>query len=790
MGLRGALRRRKQRRRTEEALRAELAERARRPGAKWQALSPCRHGLYDAGSAQIGKRLYLFGGYRSQAVTSDSLDIFDMADNRWLPPVAVPQGFPSSHACIVADGRRYIYIVSGQVGPECRPAVRSGFVYDSRTGKWHPLPDLPEPRYAATMQLWRGRLHLVGGAAEDRWTACAEHWSIGVDNGRATEERWRREAPIPVPGMHRGSAVVNDSLYVMGGQQGDFMAIAGDADYTCTAATEERYIAACFRLDAPRGDWRRIRDLPMAVSHVDFSVQVVGGRMLVLGGQVHKGADHQLRLTDLVQVYDPARDRWEVAGHLPAPLKLPSTALHEGRIVVTGGQKALPLSDRPGPICAETWSIEATAFVAAKPGVTGARVQLRPGARPDYLPQGNAFDGRRILLVTHELSRTGAPMLLLETARSLIASGAEVRLACPGNPRLDHPMMLDYPVALVPFERAEELAREADLVLANTVAPAVADWIGGLLERDPFLAAKLAWWVHEIDVEDYAAGGARIAAAAAAVFDSGACRDAWAPVVALPARQAVIHPPLAESLLEGTGRLLFPQPDPLDPVSDGGVTMDREQLRRALGFGAEDFVVLCIGMLAEHKGQRMLLRSLARMARTARRPVRLVLVGFATARERKKFLAGLSREERRVLRPEWAFLARPDTAVFYQLADVHVTNSQGQKGGRGECFGRVTTEAMAHGIPVLGTAGGGTVEIISDGETGLLFPLGEAGQAVLVEKLKALMADRPRLAELGRAGKAAALERFRQEEALHQLEALLAPLLIPVGQVAPEPGQA
>lgn len=46
--------------------------------------------------------------------------------------------------------------------------------------------------------------------------------------------------------------------------------------------------------------------------------------------------------------------------------------------------------------------------------------------------------------------------------------------------------------------------------------------------------------------------------------------------------------------------------------------------------------------------------------------------------------------------------------------------------GNGEPFGRVTIEAMAFGLPVLGTDAGGTKEIVLDGKTGLLHDLEDA----------------------------------------------------------------
>lgn len=58
-------------------------------------------------------------------------------------------------------------------------------------------------RYAPATQIWRGRLHVMGGSKENRHTPATDHWSIAVENGRAIEKEWRKEVPLPRGGPHR-----------------------------------------------------------------------------------------------------------------------------------------------------------------------------------------------------------------------------------------------------------------------------------------------------------------------------------------------------------------------------------------------------------------------------------------------------------------------------------------------------------------------------------------------------------------------------------------------------------
>jgi hypothetical protein len=47
---------------------------------------------------------------------------------------------------MVTDGR-FIYVVTGQYGPQCRGPTARNFVLDTETKEWHNLPPLPVPRY-------------------------------------------------------------------------------------------------------------------------------------------------------------------------------------------------------------------------------------------------------------------------------------------------------------------------------------------------------------------------------------------------------------------------------------------------------------------------------------------------------------------------------------------------------------------------------------------------------------------------------------------------------------------
>jgi glycosyltransferase involved in cell wall biosynthesis len=75
-----------------------------------------------------------------------------------------------------------------------------------------------------------------------------------------------------------------------------------------------------------------------------------------------------------------------------------------------------------------------------------------------------------------------------------------------------------------------------------------------------------------------------------------------------------------------------------------------------------------------------------------------------------------------------------------------------------EGFGVVCAEAMAHGRPVVASAVGGLLDLVVDGETGILVPPGDV--EALRRELRRLLADVSLRRRLGEAGRARVRERF------------------------------
>jgi len=92
-----------------------------------------------------------------------------------------------------------------------------------------------------------------------------------------------------------------------------------------------------------------------------------------------------------------------------------------------------------------------------------------------------------------------------------------------------------------------------------------------------------------------------------------------------------------------------------------------------------------------------------------------------------------------------------------------------------ESFGLAALEAMACGVPVIATNAGGVPEVVSDGESGFLFPVGDvdgmAGKAV------ELLSDSELHSRIGRQARTQAFERFPMDLMLDHYERMYADAL-------------
>jgi N-acetyl-alpha-D-glucosaminyl L-malate synthase BshA len=140
-------------------------------------------------------------------------------------------------------------------------------------------------------------------------------------------------------------------------------------------------------------------------------------------------------------------------------------------------------------------------------------------------------------------------------------------------------------------------------------------------------------------------------------------------------------------------------------------------------------------------------------------PARLVLIGDGPERSRVEALVrdlGLSAEV--------CFLGRQlEFAEVLRDADVFLLPSET------ESFGLAALEALSAGVPVVASDVGGLSEVVAEGETGFLCPLGDV--QAMAERVLLLCRDPKLHARMSEAARAQVLARWQREPAVERYEA-------------------
>lgn len=141
-------------------------------------------------------------------------------------------------------------------------------------------------------------------------------------------------------------------------------------------------------------------------------------------------------------------------------------------------------------------------------------------------------------------------------------------------------------------------------------------------------------------------------------------------------------------------------------------------------------VVLFVGRLAEKKGVEYLIEAMKLI------DAKLVIVGKGDLENELREKAKLQGDKIIFLGPK----THHELKEIYASADVFVAPSITAKDGDKEGFGLVFLEAMASGLPVVGSNSGGIPEIVRDGVNGFLTE--EKNSVDIAEKVNLLLSEK------------------------------------------------
>jgi O-antigen biosynthesis protein len=357
--------------------------------------------------------------------------------------------------------------------------------------------------------------------------------------------------------------------------------------------------------------------------------------------------------------------------------------------------------------------------------------------RPDRHADGKLT----LLLISHDLSLSGAPLVMFWLASELKARGHAVRVAAYRRGPLQQAYQeagietIIDPFLIYDARVGYHLCQSADVVLANTVfAHRVA--LAARAVNTPHVL-----WIHETE---YGSSLSKIAPAVADAF-------AGANHVIFPAARTQA----AYSHLNlGTRQHLVYYG--LPAITEGAHAARPDTAPAKLK-------LLCVASIEQRKGQDVLLRALRKLSAAQRAAIEVTLIG----RELEpKFAARLTeRAQRMPYVTLGGELPHEETLRAIGAADVFVLPS------RDEALPITLLEAMAMGKAIVSTTAGGIAEALTHGESALLAHPGDADD--LATQLRRMIDDAEFRRQCGVRAQDAFNSRFSIHKMTNEIEAIL-----------------
>jgi hypothetical protein len=159
---------------------------ARVVGEAWERVADAPIGLTEvAGTAHQG-RLWVAGGFRADGSASDTVLIYDPADDTWSEGPPLPVGV--HHVALVSTGDRLV-VIGGYVGDgfeSFNNPTADVWALSDEGGEWEAIASLPEPRGAGAAA-WDGQRIVFGGGVGPAQVA-AEIYALTGDTWEAVGE--------------------------------------------------------------------------------------------------------------------------------------------------------------------------------------------------------------------------------------------------------------------------------------------------------------------------------------------------------------------------------------------------------------------------------------------------------------------------------------------------------------------------------------------------------------------------------------------------------------------------
>jgi hypothetical protein len=297
-------------------------------------------------------RVLIAGGMVENGVFLKSAELFDPATARFTVTSSMQTPRVSPSATLLPNGK--VLIAGGLAGRvlEGGPGVVSSTeIYDPKTGRFSPGPNMSTPRTGqAAVLLANGKVLIAGGSdRDDRPLASAEIYDPATN-------RFTPTASMHTARIARAAVLLKDGRVLVTG--------GGDGRQAET-------------FDPRTSTWRETGEMTEPrMKHA--ATLLPDGRVLIVGG-APDGGWHPVRSAE---IFDPSTNKFSAIGEMEfARFKLPDavTSLRDGSVLVAGGAAEAERYEPKSGKFLPAGSVEAPHFFASATLLPDGRVLITGG---------------------------------------------------------------------------------------------------------------------------------------------------------------------------------------------------------------------------------------------------------------------------------------------------------------------------------------------------------------------------------------------------------------------------
>lgn len=255
-------------------------------GGQWATRAPLLASLSELAFAEANGKLYLLGGYPATRITARTVQVYDVATDKWVLGPQLP--LPNNHGMAASVGGK-VYLIGGQTTADDPSYVSTVYELDPAVGAWVTKAPMPTARSSGVAIALDGKIYVAGGRPP-------RGSDFAVYDPAANS--WEVLPNLPTQRNHFTGAAINGKVHYVGGRQGPGLS-------PLVTPVHEVF-------DPQTKTWSTLA--PMLRSRSGMNGVMAKGCFHVWGGEEQAGmfADHD--------IYDPRTNEWKRLYDMPIPV--------------------------------------------------------------------------------------------------------------------------------------------------------------------------------------------------------------------------------------------------------------------------------------------------------------------------------------------------------------------------------------------------------------------------------------------------------------------------------------